>query len=506
MKKLMKKRITLRWQIILLTFTVLLTSFLVSSMMIIQSVDRRTENYLEQTMNSFGRIASHSPLIVNWLTNGVPWEQALIEYATLLTDMSELDVFIIENQDGEMISNNKAAYSIMKEEIIRISAPGELPKVLESYMHVSLPVLSDEGNPLGYIHLGKFRTEVDKAIREQVNNILITVTIGHIVGLFGAFMLADHIKKVMHNMEPYEIAKHLEETEAILDSVKEGIIAVDKNMKVTLVNGSVHRLFKQKYPVEMIEAYFRNQLPEVSEVLKSGKEMLQLETEIDGISLLGNCLPILVEGQVAGALMTFQDKTELKKMSNQLADIQIYSDTLRAQSHEFMNKLHVVLGLVQMKEYEKLHDYIGQVVNLAESETTFTVEKIKNAVIAGFILGKRSKAREEGMDFVLMGNSSLPDIEDEKLVHSLIHIIGNLLNNAMESIDDFRVGQISLGIFSDPGHIYIEVSDNGSGISRQMRESLMTKGFSTKGRNRGFGLYIVNSLLRELGGEIRFQS
>lgn len=491
LREIMRLKMTLRLQIIFLTFIVLLTAFLTSFLLINRQAANNWKEGIHHLLSSTAQTVGNSPHILPWLLEGVENYAPLDDLVNVIETFQGVHFLVVENAAGDMVS------------LIGNGDVEEALLGLKNNLSFEMPI-QYEGEVIGTVFVGKLILGIQAEVAQQTRSLLIAVGTGLLVGSLGAWMIANHIKQLMHHMEPEEIARHLEETRAVMDSVKDGIVTVDNNSNVTFVNGSVHRLFQTEYNTREIEEYIRQNVPELSDVLKSGKEFLQLEKEIEGVAVLYNCIPLKTESKIFGALFTFQDKTELKKLGDRLTDIQVYSDTLRAQSHEFMNKLHVMLGLVQMKEHEKLHAYINQVVNLAESESNFTIDKIKNAVIAGFILGKRSKAREEGVAFTLTDNSFLQDIADEKLVHALIHIMGNLLNNAMEAINTYRTdGRVSLYICQKEGNIVMEVVDNGQGIPRQVRESLMNKNISTKGKHRGFGLYIVKELLDQLGGEIQ---
>ena len=145
----------------------------------------------------------------------------------------------------------------------------------------------------------------------------------------------------------------------MLQSVKEGIIAVDKDARVTLINNEAKRLFKKSgleedFIGKDVEKYMPNSC--IKEVLQTGKAQLYEEQNLYGITIVTNRVPLYVKGEIVGAIATFRDKTEIRQLAEQLTDIQLYAEALRAQSHEFMNKMHVVLGLTHMKHYEQIRD------------------------------------------------------------------------------------------------------------------------------------------------------
>lgn len=149
-----------------------------------------------------------------------------------------------------------------------------------------------------------------------------------------------------------------------------------------------------------------------------------------------NEVPIQLKGQTVGAIATFRDKTEVKHLAEQLSGVKMYANALRAQSHEFMNKLHVILGLVQLKEYDDLGDYIKDIAIQQKSETSEIINDVKSSVLAGFLLGKQSFIREQGANLDIECNGVIPNAADPSVIHELITIIGNLINNGLDAVAD----------------------------------------------------------------------
>lgn len=221
--------------------------------------------------------------------------------------------------------------------------------------------------------------------------------------------------------------------------MREGIIAIDQEGKITLVNRAAIKLFKraglEENPMgKNIEAY----LPEtrLTRIIKSGETDLDQEQNLNGVTILVNRVPVVVENEPVGAVATFRDKTEVQLLAEQLTGVRNYADALRAQAHEFMNKLHVILGLVRTEQYDTLANYVSETVNHRKTEMGFVTKKIQDPVLAGFLIGKLSFARESGASLSFDCVSKLPMPADSEITHELITIIGNLFDNAMEAIVD----------------------------------------------------------------------
>jgi Signal transduction histidine kinase regulating citrate/malate metabolism len=171
-----------------------------------------------------------------------------------------------------------------------------------------------------------------------------------------------------------------------------------------------------------------------------------------------------------------------------------------------MNKLHVILGLLHMKRYDKLEEYIIQTAHNYQTDIGAIQHKIKSPVIAGFLLGKINRAKEAGITLTLSDECLLPDTANEEQVAVLITVLGNLIENALDAMQDQTEGEISLLLHYQSGWLSCEVSDDGPGIDPVALEDIFTKGFSTKGENRGVGLFLARQQIQNLGGDISVES
>ena len=215
---------------------------------------------------------------------------------------------------------------------------------------------------------------------------------------------------------------------------------------------------------------------------------------------------MMIDGKIVGAISTFRDKTEVKMLAEELTGVRDYVDALRAQAHEFMNKLHVILGLVKLESYDQLAIYINRIVSEHEAEVSFVAKRIREPVLAGFVLSKLSLAREKNVIMFLADESDVPQPRQEQIVHELVTIIGNLVENAFDAVKNSAHKEVELHMYCDEGMLYIHVSDTGEGILPEINDNLFKKGVSSKGHSRGFGLYLVQCSLEQLQGHIEFET
>lgn len=183
-------------------------------------------------------------------------------------------------------------------------------------------------------------------------------------------------------------------------------------------------------------------------------------------------------------------------------EIRLYSDELRAQTHEFMNKLYVLSGLLQLGRHEAALDFIQKEADSVSLQQHIVFKQIEDDLIQAVLLGKTAKASEKKISFTIEQESVLSGIPGHIDGHSLLTIISNLIDNAFEAVKQRKQPHVSFLITDASSTLIIEVTDNGAGIDEQAVPSLFEKGTSTKGENRGFGLYNVKEAVDVYSGFI----
>ncbi|WP_144559900.1 sensor histidine kinase [Bacillus thuringiensis] len=513
MKK--RKKLWNLWKTItLLVCTVVIFSLLVTDFLISHNVERTTEESQAEKAKTIARIVANDSIVIDGLAGKV--DTSLIQvYTNKILKSTDVQFIVVMDMNGIRKSHPNP------KKIGQHFIGGDEGTALKGKEHVSLaegtlgvsmrvfiPVFSETGEQLGVVAVGISADNVKEHVKESRHIMYIGVGVGLLVGIIGAILLARHIKKSLFGLEPHRIAKILEERNTMLQSVKEGIIAVDKEAKVTLINNEAKRLFKKSglkddFIGKDVELYMPNS--RIKEVLQTGVVQLNEEQNIYGITIVTNRVPLYVKGEIVGAIATFRDKTEIRKLAEELTGIRLYAEALRAQSHEFMNKMHVVLGLTHMKQYEELQKYVSSMVSEHQYEIGGVMKKIKNPVFAGFLLGKLSYSREKNINLIISEDAYLPEIYDESITHELITIVGNLIDNALEAVMNCEKKQVEIGIqYGDA--LTITVQDTGNGIKAEEIDTLFTKGYSTKGDNRGYGLYLVKESIQRINGEIHISS
>lgn len=380
-------------------------------------------------------------------------------------------------------------------------------------LRVFSPVFDQNRRQIGVIAIGISLSEVAQQINHSRWNILWSALFAILVGAIGTYLLVRAAKRILLGLEPFEISALFEQRQAMLQSMKEGVIAVDDRMQATLINRAARHLLRETGLLQALDcdngeivAASGPLIDNLHYVMKSGIARRDEEINFNGRILLCNTMPIRNNATIIGAICTFRDKTEIIQLLQRLDGMVSYIDALRERSHEFMNKLHVILGLMHMKSYDKLEEYILKTAHNYHTEIGSLLGKIKSPVIAGFLLSKISRAYDNGNHLTVNDDSLLPDCGSEQQLAVLITVLGNLIENALDAAGENGDGDISVLLHYQNGWLSCEVSDDGPGIEMTQLNDIFAKGYSTKGDNRGVGLFLVKQQTESLGGKIIVES
>ncbi|EKN70846.1 sensor histidine kinase [Neobacillus bataviensis LMG 21833] len=374
------------------------------------------------------------------------------------------------------------------------------------------PIFSG-GEVIGVVSVGYLQTDIEEEVSKAQKKIFIATFIILLGGLLVALLISLNIKRAIFGLEPKEIAWMYQEKHAILESIHEGIVAVDTNGRITVVNETAHAILKIPFQTllrgKRIEEVLEN--THLLEVVQTGQAEYDKEILILGEVYLANRIPIYNDKkEVIGAVASFRNKSELANLLKELSHIKTYAEGLRAQTHEYSNRLYTLLGLIQLGSYKEAIDFISKEVDVTQGFIQFLMKEVPDPIIAAFILGKVSLASELKIHFSIDRESSFADVPADISRDSLITIIGNLVNNAFEAVRENEKIEKWVSLFlTDLGKdLIIEVEDNGMGIDETRNKLIFRQGYTTKNTNSnaGIGLSLVQRAIDELGGSITFSS
>ena len=382
-------------------------------------------------------------------------------------------------------------------------------------------IYDEKGNYIGFIMAIMLKTSI-RSFTYKIVLLFVTVTIAAIlieIAICRAF--SRKLKRRLLGYEPDAFSSMFRIRENILESIYDGIIAVDREQNIQFANKAAKKMLgcddeSCDPKVSLIQQkVFADKF--LTEVIQSGAPNfgIQHETE-NGTAILVDCVPVLESGIVSGAAAILHDRTEYTRLMEELSGTKYLVDSMRANNHDFTNKLHVILGLIQIGEYDKAVSYIEN-ISIIQRETLSTVmHAVDNASFAALLIGKIARASECNVRFVLKEGIRFKSSEVAVPSEALVTIAGNLIDNALDAmnmnLNNDRPRELEFGVFTkagehgESGELLITVRDTGCGIPDEIKDRIFEKGFSTKGTGRGVGMYHTKQLVESLGGTISFES
>jgi two-component system, CitB family, sensor kinase len=373
---------------------------------------------------------------------------------------------------------------------------------LGTSVRAKVPIRDTSGRIIGLVSVGLLERNVTAQLVSDLPVLLIPPAIALMLGIAGSFLVARRIKRQTFGLEPPEIATLLEQREALLHGIREGTVATDAAGRVTLVNDEAKRL------LSIDESALGKRL---ADIVPPGHARAVLAGEVaepdqlvivDDRVLVANRMPVSVRGREVGAVVTLRDRTELEKLLRELADVRSLAEALRAQEHEFSHRLHVVAGLIELGRYDEAVGYIKDSSLVHQALVASIVESIGDPAIVALLLGKAAVASERGVELRVTDDTRLP--EDYADARALITVVGNLVDNALESVASSRGGWVDVRIRSEADGVLVQVRDSGPGVDPEHVDEIFRDGFTTKvatgtGR-RGLGLALVSQTVRARPG------
>lgn len=371
------------------------------------------------------------------------------------------------------------------------------------------PIYDGDGEIIGLVSVGFLNDDIETMISELTNSLWWVVSLVVLIGIVGAVFIAHFIKKLLSNMEPEEISRLVIQQEAILQSTHEGIIAIDNHGLITMMNTNAQQLlFKEQMNGE---DYKNKRLHDVIprlHVMDENERPHDKEIVVGKDVMLVNETPMFSNGEIVGRVLTFRDKTELEQVTHELSRVKQYANAQRAQTHEFSNKLHTILGLLQLNQQEEAIEFIKKNSKMRQNWERSLTERIEEPMIHAILQGKFNQANELGVNITVHPDSQLSFRFSEEEKDVLLTVLGNTIENAIEAVKNQAPNKRHVSIlFTDIGEdIIIEVEDSGPGIAKKDVPHIFEQGFSTKkGNHRGIGLALSHQAIQRIGGEMMLE-
>lgn len=503
---------TLHGRMLLLMFLLLGALVSITWLMVSMLVSSILEEYIGRNALNVSKTVSLTTVVHEGLKNKNSTQIQL--YAESVRKATGARFVVVGDHEGRRYSHP------VPERIGKLMVGGDNPRALErgeAYvskavgtlgpsMRGKVPIFANSGKVIGVVSVGYLQETVESVTEGYLQRVLLWVFGLFLLGGIGTWLIARNVKQSIFGLEPVEIARLFRERNAILDSIREGVVAINDKGQVTMLDHEAAKILKIP-PESGIGTSIESILPQTRmlEVLKSGEEQFDQEMIIGDIEVIVNRVPIWQNGRVAGVVSSFRRKDEIDRMAQELTQIQEYSEVLRTQTHEYSNKLHTLAGLIQLGSHQEALDLIGRETSGYQELLGTLAETVPEPLLSAIILGKYNRAQELRINFQLDPESRMIDIPKKINREKIVTILGNLLENALEAAQENTSGKrtVQLSMTDFGNDLIFEVEDSGPGIEDESVDLSLQHGFTTKsGTGRGIGLSLVHENLKYLGGHL----
>lgn len=497
-----------------ISFLVLSICVLVLSLSITLSFTlRRQKQEIDRSLSDTASYIASLNQVSHMLKLGYPTEEAILELDTLYQSFSTLNVIDIYDVNGLRFyhtDRQQTGETMLDGEetaILNGSAPYITTGVgtrgaLRRAFHA---VKDSNGTIIGFITVSVFNTY----IYDQAKTLIPVYLFILVILLIASVMMAHLIIRLLHSSlmghHPEELLDLYLKQDSVLNAMDEGIIASDRSGSIIFANHAAASLFSEKTP-SLIGHSLSDFFQETSadEIIKNGFSISHKTCQLSGKPLLYSELPIGTQPNIQGVLTILIDRSEIEALSDELSGAHSMLDTLRAFNHEFLNKLHVILGYLQTGEIDQAITFITNSTHVSSQSIRQTADCLRVSQICALVIGKMMHAAELGIQLSVSQDSRCLPNNLLLPLDSYITIIGNLLENAIDELSSTQkeIREIILGIHMSETCTIITCEDTGRGIPDSLLEHVFEKGVSSKGENRGTGLFLIKQLTDLYHGDI----
>ena len=469
----------------------------------------QNQEYLSRAL-TLAKSISIMPDVISLVDNGDP-QHELAPLALVIAKRTGASYIVIADKNGIRLSHPNPALIGQRVDDAQEALAGASTT---TFNHGSLglsangrtPIFNASGSIIGIVSAG-FLTKTFASEAKHLQNSFIFLGFGII---FLGFILAEILSRTLRNRrienELAEATSKYQEREAMLHSIKEGVITLSVDRKILLINDEAMRLLDLSNAV--VGQTIDTVLPQGRLLDLIEGETQQGDDEIllnDNFSLRINARPVRQLGRNVGHVVTLRDRTEHVGLLRELDGVTNLTNALRAQQHEYANRMHALNGLLELGRYDEAREYLGEISTMDADLAERLSDKIASQAVTALLLAKVAIAREKGVSLTIEPQASLDNLSLD--TNAQITVLGNLIDNALEAVAGSKGAQVLLTIeASHANSRIITVRDNGPGLTEPRPEIVFEDGFSTKASegssHRGLGLAIVSRLVKQAGGTI----
>lgn len=498
----MIRRFSLRSQLLVLQLLIVMATVAIVGVVATQMQATQIRDSYQQQMIGVAKSVATLPSIKEAFETDEP-SKTIQPIADLIRKSSGVTYVVVTDAQGIRYSHpdeDRIGKPVSTDPSVPLSGEmyvGTQTGTLGESWRVKLPVRDDANNVIGTVSVGILESELREDLYDDLPGLILWLLGAALVGTLGAVWVARLIWRRIYRLEPEEIASLLETREAMLHGIGEGLVAVDENDRIVVINDEAARLLDLG-PESVGRAAADVLDPSLLALLHdegaASERMLLAGERI----LLGQRNDARIDDQAVGVVLILRDRTELQNTLRELDGARDLTEALRAQAHEFSNRMHVISGLIELGQSDEAVDFIARAGHGGSLTRAAVAPGIENPDVVALLLAKTTTSEERGVRLQIDPESVVRDEDNADLVT----VVGNLIDNAVDACAPN--GTVEVAFHVDSTGTFVTVADDGPGIPEADRSRIFESGWSTKGAagTRGIGLALVQRVARRRGGTV----
>lgn len=360
------------------------------------------------------------------------------------------------------------------------------------------------GGTIGLVSAGIKVEAITKRVQDQVAALIGVAAGALLLGGIGTYVINARLRRSTHGMNAGELSRMHDYHQAALHAVREGLLMLDGQFRVALMNDGGREL------LGVTDEVVGHSVADLGLPAPLTGALLSAESRVDEVHLTDarvlvvNTSPVS-GGERRGTVVTLRDVTELQALTGELDSERGFTQALRSQAHEAANRLHTVVSLIELGRAEEAVDFATAELELAQALTDEVISAVSEPVLAALLLGKAAQANERGVELVVSEDSGIDDglLPASLSARDLVTVLGNLIDNAVDAAQGTTRARVTVTAFTDDAVLVLRVADTGAGVDPSHAEQVFQRGWSTKPAGpagRGLGLALVRqTVLRHAG-------